>query len=186
NGLRLVAAPNNSLDPEIFSEDFWRVTFWKFREQNKFVVFDTPHDFSASTLQVLDSAGLILLMITPEMAALRAAVCALDIYNKLGYPADKIRLTLNNVTNLPGIKPAQIEKVLKRPIDIQLPNDSAEAYRALNFGEPFVLKNPESSLSARVEDLAYELSQENQKAATPDVPSPTWKRVQARLTGKRS
>jgi pilus assembly protein CpaE len=185
-GLRMVAAPKNSLDPELFSEDFWRVTFWKFREQNKFVVFDTPHDFAGSTLQVLDNASKILLLITPEMAALRGAVCAFDIYSKLGYPDDKIKLVLNNVTNLPGIKPAQIEKVLKRSIDMQLPNDSAEAYRALNFGEPFVLKNPESPLSARIEDLAYELSQDSQKNATPAVPSPTWKRVQSRLTGKRT
>jgi hypothetical protein len=56
--------------------------------------------------------------------------------------------------------------------------------RALNFGQPFILSNPDLPICLVLEKMAYALSDEAQKALPPAVPSPTWKRVTAQLPKK--
>ncbi len=142
-GIRYVAAPKFPLDSDLFDPDFTKTIIDAYRQMNEFVVLDTAHDFSEITLQALDAADRILLILAPEMASLRAAICALNVYSKLGYERGKILITLNNTTNAPGIKQSQIEKVLGATIDLIIPYGSTEISRAINFGEPFILKNPE-------------------------------------------
>ncbi|HET9909864.1 MAG TPA: hypothetical protein VFQ23_24665, partial [Anaerolineales bacterium] len=126
----------------------------------------------------------ILLVLAPEMASLRTTVSAMEIYDRLGIPLEKVKIALNNNSSNPAIKQAQLEKVLKRPIDFVLPFEAGEVNRALNFGQPFILSNPDLPICLVLEKMAYELSAETQKALPPAVPSPTWKRVTSQLSKK--
>jgi len=70
---------------------------------------------------------------------------------------------------------------LKRELDFVLPYEAGEVNRALNFGQPFILANPDLPISLDLEVMAYKLSDESYKALPPAVPSPAWKRVTSRL-----
>ena len=120
----------------------------------------------------------------PEMASLRTSMSALEIYDRLGIPLDKVKIVLNNNSSNPAIKQAQLEKVLKRPVDFVLPFEAGEVNRALNFGQPFILTNPDLQICVNLEKMAYMLSDEGYKAIPPAVPSPTWKRVTSQLSNK--
>jgi len=117
----------------------------------------------------------------PEMASLRSTMSAIEIYDRLGISMEKVKIVLNNNSSNPAIKQAQLEKVLKRDIDFVLPYEAGAVNRALNFGQPFILANPDLSISLALEVMAYELSSETYKALPPAVPSPTWKRVTSNL-----
>ena len=154
----------------------------RLKNKNEFIVIDTSHDFSDMTIQMLSMSSTILLVMAPEMGSLRTTMSALEIYDRLGLPLENVKIVLNNNSPSPAIKQAQLEKVLKRPMDFVLPYEAGEVSRALNFGQPFVLENPDLALCLQLEKMAYLLSDEVHKAIPPAVPSPTWKRVTSQLS----
>ena len=110
------------------------------------------------TIQMLSMSDSILLVMAPEMASLRTTMSALEIYDRLGIPLEKVKIVLNNNSSNPAIKQAQLEKVLKRPVDFVLPFEAGEVNRALNFGQPFILNNPDLPICLSLEKMAYMLS----------------------------
>ena len=184
SGIRYMASPRYPIAADTFSNDTLRFLIENIRSLNDFVVVDTSHDFSDITIQLLSMSSTILLIMAPEMASLRTTMSALEIYDRLGIPLDKVTIALNNNSSNPAIKQAQLEKVLKRPINFVLPFEAGEVNRALNFGQPFILNNPDLPICLVLEKMAYELSGESHKALPPAVPSPTWKRVTSQLPKK--
>jgi pilus assembly protein CpaE len=181
SGLCYVASPKSPLATDAFSDEFWRTVFTEFKKRNEFIVVDLPHDFSDMTIQLLNTSNWVLLVLAPEIGSLRAASSALEIYDKLGYPPEKVKLVLNRTTST-GIQQAKLEKVLERPFDFVLPHDPGEVRRALDFGVPFVMENPDLAITQQIENMAYRLSDELFRNLPPALPSATWKRVNKRLT----
>ena len=70
---------------------------------------------------------------------------------------------------------------LDHPIDFVIPYEPEEVIRAVNFGEPFFLKNATLPISSKLEDMAYLLSNEIHKNLPPAAPTEAWKRVASRL-----
>jgi pilus assembly protein CpaE len=185
NGLQYIAAPSYPIAYDSLSDDVWAASVEHLCSDNEFLVIDTPHDFSNVTIQMLTAANHIFLVLAPEMASIRAAVCALNIYEKLGFKENKVVPIVNNIFPQSGIKQNQIEKVLKRRVKYTLPYVPNEFIRAINFGEPVVANNIDSPVTAIIEDIAFELSKEPLRNIPPVSPSPTWKRVHGRLLAKK-
>jgi len=183
SGLFYVAAPRSPIALDTFSDGFWRMALDAVTKQYEFVVIDTAHDFTDVTIQMLNAASSIVLVIAPEMGSLRAAMSALDIYDRLGFAKDSIQMVLNRTSSVGGIRKSQIEKVLGRPVEFELPYEPEEVIRAVNFGEPFLLTKPELPISERIEEMAYQLSHEVHKNLPPPAPTEAWKRVTRRLEG---
>ena len=180
-GLSFIAAPRSPISVDTFSDEFWKIVLTKLAKQYEFIVVDTAHDFTDITIQMLNFANNLVLVVAPEMSSLRAAMSALDIYDKLGFPPEKIKLLLNSNSSIVGIRQAQIEKVLGHPVDFVIPYEPDEVIRAVNFGEPFFLKNSALPISVKLEDMAYILSNEIHKNLPPAAPTDAWKRVAGRL-----
>jgi pilus assembly protein CpaE len=185
SGLFYVAAPKFPISADTFTNEFWGAILDKFKRRNEYIVMDTAHDFSDITISMLIHANYIMLVVAPEMASLRAAASALTIYDQLGFAPENVKLTLNHNSNAEGIKQAQLEKVLGRSFDFVIPFEPKEVARAINFGEPFIIKNEELPLSGVLESIAYELSGEIHKNIPPAAPSPAWKRVTSKQAKKK-
>lgn len=181
SGLSFIAAPRSPIALDTFSDEFWQLVLNKLAKQYEFIVVDTAHDFADNTIQMLNFANNLVLVVAPEMSSLRAAMSTLDIYDKLGFPMDKVKVVLNSISPIAGIRQAQIEKVLNHSVDFVLPYEPEEVIRALNFGEPFLLKRPELSISTKIENMAYILSHDVHKNLPPAAPTDAWKRVTKRL-----
>lgn len=181
SGLSFIAAPRSPIAIDTFGDEFWQIVLGKLAKQYEFIVVDTAHDFADITIQMLNFASNLILVVAPEMSSLRAAMSTLDIYDKLGFPLDKIKMVLNSNSPIAGIRQAQIEKVLDHPVDFVIPYEPDEVIRAVNFGEPFLLKNPDLSISVKLENMAYMLSNEMHKNLPPAAPTEAWKRVTNRL-----
>lgn len=184
SGIFYVASPRYPMAVDAFTEDFWRTIFEEFRKRNEFVVVDMAHDLSDMTIQLLNTADWVLLILAPEIGSIRAAASALEIYDKLGVPPERIKMILNKTTTT-GIQQAKLEKVLERTFDFVLPYEPSEVRRALDFGAPFILENPELPISMGLEDIAYNLSDDLFKNLPPAAPSATWKRVSKRLASEK-
>lgn len=184
SGVRYIASPRYPIAADTFSNETLKLLLEKMKSLNDFVIVDTSHDFSDMAIQLLSTSSTILLVMAPEMASLRTTVSAMEIYDRLGISLDKVKIALNNNSSNPAIKQAQLEKVLRRPVDFVLPYEAGEVNRALNFGQPFILTNPDLPICLVLERMAYELSADALKALPPAVPSPTWKRATSQLPKK--
>ncbi len=151
------------------------------RRQYPYVVFDLPHNFGDPCLACLDQSDIILLVLQPEIASLRAASMAREIFETLEYPAaKKIYVLLNWTFPRQGLNLPDLERMLKMPVNLVLPYAPDEFVAALNFGKPPVLEQPESPLGVIFEDLAFALSLEKHQKTPPPVPTAAWKRVAER------
>jgi len=180
-GLSFIAAPKSPIALDTFGDEFWQLVLGKFAKQFEFIVIDTAHDFADITIQMLNYANNLVLVVAPDMSSLRAAMSTLDIYDKLGFPSDKIKLALNSNSSIAGIRQVQIEKVLGHQVNFVIPYEPEEVVRAVNFGEPFLLKKPDITISTKIEDMAYILSHDVHKNLPPAAPTDAWKRVTNRL-----
>jgi pilus assembly protein CpaE len=184
SGIRYIASPRYPIAADTFSHDTLKVFLERLKSQNDFIIADTSHDFSDMTIHMLNMSNTILLVMAPELASLRTTMSALEIYDRLGIPLEKVKVVLNNNSSNPAIKQVQLEKVLKHPIDFVLPFEAGEVNRALNFGQPFILNNPDLPICLVLERMAYAMSDDAHKALPPAVPSATWKRVTSQLPNK--
>ena len=184
SGIRYIASPRYPIAADTFTNEILKHFIDRLKNHNDFIIVDTAHDFSDMTIQMLTASSTILLVMAPEMASLRTTMSALEIYDRLGISLEKVKIVLNNNSSNPAIKQAQLEKVLKRPVDFVLPFEAGEVNRALNFGRPFILENPDLPICVNLEKMAYALSDQVYKSLPPAVPSPTWKRVTSQLSNK--
>jgi len=182
SGVYYIASPRYPIAADTFTNETLQLLMEKLKSSNDFIVVDTSHDFSDMTIQMLSMSSGILVVMAPEMGSLRTAMSAIEIYDRLGIPPENVKIVLNNNSSNPAIKQAQLEKVLKHPMDFVLPYEAGEVNRALNFGKPFILENPDLPLCLELEKMAYVLSDDSHKAIPPAVPSPTWKRVISQLS----
>jgi pilus assembly protein CpaE len=166
SGIRYIASPRYPIATDTFTHETLKVLIETIKNQNDFIVVDTAsHDFSDLTIHMLTMSSTILLVMAPEMASLRTTMNALETYDRLGIALDKVKIALNNNSSNPAIKQAQLEKVLKQPIDFVLPFEAGEVNRALNFGQPFITTNPDLPICLVLEKMAYAMSDETAKAS---------------------
>ncbi len=185
SGIHFIAAPTSPLADDSFADDLWPELLARLEEKYSFIVIDTGHNFGNITIHMLNQATSIFLPVVPEMASIRSSISALEIYRLLGYPSEKIKPILNNTLAVAGIKQAQIEKVMKLPVSYALPYAPNEFIRAINFGQPVIINNPEISSVPIFEEMAYVNSSESLRAIPPSSPTATWKRVTQKLAAKK-
>lgn len=185
SGIHFIASPSSPVADDSFADDLWVELLDRLKEIYDFIIIDTAHNFGNITIHMLNQAGIIFQVIAPEMASIRSSINALEIYRLLGYSSDKVKPVLNQPLAVAGIKQAQIEKVLKLPVSVSLPYEPNEFIRAINFGQPVILQNPELASSAVIEEMAFLNSSESLKAIPPSSPSPAWKRVTQKLAAKK-
>lgn len=108
-------------------------------------------------LGAFEAASLVLLVLTPEIGALRGAKHLLDLAPRLGIEPARFRLVLNRVHDRAGLAPRDIAGVLPlEPLE-QLPDIGPSATGHVNLGSPIVEAAPRSELARRLQHLAEAL-----------------------------
>lgn len=184
SGVRILSTAARPEQSELISGGLVTHVLELIRSRFAYIVLDLPHDFSETTLAGLDLADQILLVLAPEIAAVRAAAGALDIFRRLEYPQEKITLVLNTTVER-GLARKDIELTLKQPVTTVVPYASEVFVSALNRGIPPVAEFATKPVGALFEDWAFILSTEAHRQERPTSPSPTWQRVAQRAQQRR-
>ena len=132
-----------------------------------YIVIDTSSNLDENTVTLLDVADRILLVASPELAALHNVSRFMGISQSLAYSPEKVLLLLNRVNRPGGVKLGDIKTVTHRGIFAQIPDDPVNALHSLNRGIPLILKNPRSPVSRSYKKLAKLLTTFNQDQPTP-------------------
>ncbi len=185
SGVKVLASPRTPESGELMTAETVTHVLDLLRKNYHYIVLDMPHDFSETSLAALDMADETLLVFPPEIAGVRTAMIALQTFYNLDFHPSVIKTIVNWTFGEYGVGQEKIESAIKRPVDLVIPYAPKYFLPALSYGEPIVLKEPESPLGALFEDLAFALSKEEHNQEVPKNPTEAWKRVARRIKKRR-
>ena len=147
SGLRVLLAPPTPETADLITPAAARHIVESFRATSDLVIVDCPAWFSDTTLAILDTADVILAVLTLEITSIKSIRLFLEVAEQLGYPQDRVVLVLNRADSALGIRVADVEQSIGRKIDHQIISDGRTVVYALNRGVPFVTSNREMQVS---------------------------------------
>ena len=109
----------------------------RFLGQNyAFVVIDCPHGVHNLSLATIDCCDELYLVATPDVPALRDLSRCVDRFLQSNVSPEKIKVVINRFSSEGALTLEQIQKAVRQPIAITIPNASADLIRAMNTGIP--------------------------------------------------
>lgn len=134
-------------------EDLRRVLV-AMRKVRDFVVVDTWAVLDENTLTVLDIADRVLLVLTPEITALRGAKLFLERASALGLTRERVVPVLNRFPQRGGLQRRDIENALGMAVQVTLPDDVKLVTYSVNRGVPLVESHERSAVARQLSTLA--------------------------------
>jgi pilus assembly protein CpaE len=110
------------------------------RSQYDYIIVDCPTAMDDVTLAVIDVSTSVYLVATPEIGAIRDLARYVDHLTQIEGATEKMQVVVNRVSSRYAVNVEHIEKAIRVPVAIQLPNSYAELVRSANLGEPISLK----------------------------------------------
>ncbi|MBI3748569.1 MAG: histidine kinase, partial [Chloroflexi bacterium] len=138
------------------------------RRDHDVVIVDCTSYFNDTTLAILDSADVILTMLSLEITSIKNIRLFLEVTEQLGYEAGKVRLVLNRADSTLGIRVSDVEHSIGRKVDETIVSDGRSVVYALNRGVPFFQSNREAQVSQDVLRLARTVIGERSSVAAED------------------
>ena len=106
------------------------------RSEYDYIVVDCSTALHQTDIAVLDASDQVYLVATPEIGAIRDLSRYVDNLTRLETTIDKMQVVINRFSSRYAVKVEQIEKAIRLPIAIKLPNSYTELVRSVNLGEP--------------------------------------------------
>jgi pilus assembly protein CpaE len=136
SGLDVIASPEMSTGPhETKGDELERVMDFLRREYD-FVLIDSSAASQDTRTSIVEQSDEIYIVSTPDVASLRDLARLVENLSLSESSTSKLRVVVNRSTATDSITPEQIEKVVRFPISIAVPNNYFELLRAINDGEP--------------------------------------------------
>jgi len=159
-GIHVLLAPPSPEGADLVTPAYMRRIVEHLRIGHDFVVIDLPSGLSDLSLAVMDAADTILVLTALEITTIKNVRLFLEVTEQLEYARSKIRLVINRADAAQGIRIADVEASVRRPIDGTIVSDGRLSVLAVNRGVPFVVSHPDSVLSRDVTKLARTLAGE--------------------------
>jgi pilus assembly protein CpaE len=154
SGIRVLLAPPSPEMAELVTPSGIKKVLEALRQEHELVVVDCTAYFNDTTLAILDSADIILTMLSLEITSIKNMRLFLEVAEQLGYESGKVRLVLNRADSTLGIRVADVEHSIGRKVDETIVSDGRSVVYALNRGVPFFLSNKEAQVSQDILRLA--------------------------------
>lgn len=124
------------------------------QDSSDYIVIDTAPSLDATTVGALQVADRIVVVLTPEMTALRNARLFVSTTQSWGLLRENLVLVLNRHGMHGGIKSKDIERSLQTRLDLTLPDADTLVTHSINRGVPLVLSHKRTPLARGIVRLA--------------------------------
>lgn len=154
-GLKVLPAPLKPEQGELVAVKDAEAILKLLKDNYTYVVVDTAPGFNDLNLSALEMADDILLIVTPDLPALKHAKTSLEVLERLTL-ARNVKIILNKSTVESGLLLPEINKILEvTPVAI-LPHAEKMVLNSINRGHPFVLTQHRCALTQRLRELAQQ------------------------------
>jgi len=153
----LADPPNVEQAEEISSEDITSVLSM-LKEMFAYVIVDTSSSFDIKTLTCLDISDTIILVSMVNLPSIRNCQRCMDLFQRLEYKSDKIKLIVNRFNEDEEISINDVEDALGHEVFWKIPNSYFSVMSAINKGVPISTIDPDSNIDVSFTELAAKLS----------------------------
>jgi len=159
SGIKVLLAPTDlQVGQGVRPDDIYSL-FINLQRFFDYVIVDVGSYLTENTVTLMDTVDKILLVTTPDLAALHDTSRFIQLSRSLGYSPDKLMILLNRAGMPGGIRTKEIEAALHHQIFANIPDDYANAVRSLNRGIPMIIRYPRSPASKAIMQLSKKLPQ---------------------------
>ena len=160
----LLAPPRVEMAEMVTTRDIEKVLSM-LRQLYEFVIIDTRAALSEDVLVFLDSADLILQVLTYDSMAIRGLAMSAETFAAIGYPPSKMATVLNRSDASGGFDKADVEQALGSKIDFEVVSDGRLVLSSNNEGVAFITASPESPIAQGVRRIADSLAAHQEQRA---------------------
>jgi pilus assembly protein CpaE len=157
SGVQVLLAPTRPEVAELFTADHIKGILQALQRDFDYVLIDTWTTFQDLMLTIFDLADLILLLTTLDIPAVKNIRMFLEVCEALGYNKDKVILALNRADSTGGIDVADLEESLRHKVSALLVSAGPLVTSSINSGVPFIVSQPEATISRNVLQLARQV-----------------------------
>jgi pilus assembly protein CpaE len=175
-GIRVLLAPPSPEMAELITPQGVKRVIDALRRNHDLVIVDCTTTFNDTTLSILDTADVVLTMLSLEITSIKNMRLFLEVADQLGYEPDKVKLVLNRADSSLGIRVADVESSIGRKVDHTIVSDGRSVVYALNRGVPFFLSNREAQVSQDILRLAQSVAGERVAAPRAEQSKPAQKK----------
>jgi pilus assembly protein CpaE len=126
-------------------------------QSHDYVIVDTPGTFNEIVAATLESASLILLVTSMDIASIKDTALALEMLQSASVSEDKVKLMINHSTAANTLREDDVERVLEYKVFWRVPHDVNVA-TSTQLGQPVVITKPYARVSRSISDLAATIS----------------------------
>jgi pilus assembly protein CpaE len=169
SGIKLLASGAHPQAAGFINAEQVRLILQALQNNFEYVVVDMPACFSEPVNPALQEAGLLLLVTTQDVAAIRNVKACRVMLDSLNYPRQKIKLLLNKAVSRSEIKRRDVETTLEQDLFGVLPAEYRLTSSSLNKGIPAVMLFPRSKVSRGFIRLARQVVAEGLEKQAAEV-----------------
>ncbi len=158
SSLYVLADPPDLEQAEVITSDNITTLINVLRNVFSYIIIDTTASFDGKTITALDNSDLVLLITIINLPSVRNCQRCFDLFKRLGYTKDKIKIIVNRYMENDEIKVEDVEEVLGHPVYFKIPNNYFTIINAINKGLPVCDINPHSNIAKSFRELAALLS----------------------------
>ncbi len=156
--LYVIADPINIENSKEITSEQIKALILELKKTFSYIIIDVGTNIDAKTITALDMSDLILLCAIVNLPAVRNIQRCMNLFKKLNYPQEKIKLVLNRYMENEEIKTTDIEEVVNQKVFWKIPNNYLTMMSAINKGVPVNLINPEANISVNFRDFASKVT----------------------------
>jgi pilus assembly protein CpaE len=157
SGIKTLLAPPRPEMADLVVPDHMKRILEELKKTFDFIVVDTWTSLHDLVLTIMDVSDRIVLITTPDIPSIKNTKLFFEVTEALGYPPEKVFLTINKVDRRSSIRAEDIETGIKHPVAATLALDERVATPAANQGAPFVFSAANSAIAQSMVDLAHQL-----------------------------
>ena len=157
SGIKTLLAPPRPEMADLVVPDHMKRILEELKKTFDFIIVDTWTSLHDLVLIIMDVSDRIVLITTPDIPSIKNTKLFFGVTEALGYPPEKVFLTINKVDRRSSIRAEDIETGIKHPVAATLALDEQVATLAANQGAPFVLSAANSLIAQSVLNLAHQL-----------------------------
>lgn len=155
SGLRVLAAPRSPVEAIHIDEGGVNHLLTRLRVLHDLVVVDVPQGFGDPALTTLTMAQRIVIIVVPEVTALRRTLRLLDVLAGLAIANERLLLVYNRtVASESQLSRERVEGFLGRRIPVEIAYDPELFHRATTSGQPVLQLDPEHLASRQLRRVA--------------------------------
>lgn len=154
SGVQVVVLASSPLHTEVLVPERVANAIGNARRGHDFVIVDMHPDYGDLNLAIFERADRIIVPVTPDVPAIRAAVQCRDVFTELGL-RERLSLVINRANS--GVTVADLERTVGMPALAEIRSAGLVFVRAANEGRMVVERFPREKVTEDFDRLAAKL-----------------------------